>query len=229
MKKAISLLAGVATLAAGVYATSQLWAQQGYNNQGAYQQQGQAQPAMTGQPRTRVAILNLGKVIKDYSKFKTFEDQLKNDTTWYQKEIDKRKVQMQQIQTDSPKVTDAAQREQFERQYKQLQREVQDYTEDAKTKLSKREFDALVQTYREVQDIVTRYAKSQDIEMVLQYNDAVGNDVYTPPFFSRKLTNNALVPMYAAPGMDITGVITEMLNRSVAATPAGTPAPGGNN
>lgn len=228
MKKTISILAGVATLSAAIYASSRLWAQQGgYAQQGAYQ----AQPTAAAQPRTRVALINLGQIIKNYQKFKNFEEQLKNDTQWYQKEIDKRKVQMQQLTTDSAKMTDTAQREQAERQMKTLQREVQDYTEDAKTKLSKREFDALVQTYREIQDAVGRYAKANDVELVMEYNDAIGNDVFSPPFFSRKLTNNACVPMYAAPGMDITGVVVEMLNRSMAATTPAAPAPtpGGNN
>jgi Skp family chaperone for outer membrane proteins len=202
VKRTFAILAGIAAIGVAIYLSNRLPAQQG----------GYAQP------QTRVALINLSQVFKNYQKFHNFEDQLKADQAWYQKEIDKRKTEMQQIATDATKTADPAARDQMAKRGKALEREIQDYAEDGKTRLSKREFDELVLVYREIQDAVTRYAKAQNIELVMHYNDGIGADVWTPTFFSAKIRNGACQPMYIAPGLDITGVIAEMLNRNMAAS-----------
>lgn len=202
MKRIFAILAGIAAIGVAIYLSSRLPAQQG----------GYAAP------QTRVALINLSQVFKNYQKYHNFEEQMKADQAWYQREIDKRKTELQQLSTDATKTTDAAARDQMEKRSKQLQREIQDYVDDGKTRLSKREFDELVLVYREIQDAVTRYAKAQNIELVMHFNDGIGADVWTPTFFSAKIRNGACQPMYIASGLDITGVIAEMLNRNMAAT-----------
>lgn len=209
MKRTIILLAGAAAIAAGVYVVDHVRAQQGAPGAAALS--------------TRVALVNLGQVFRNYQKFKNFEEQMKSSTLWYQKQIDDRKNHLTQMQADYQKQTDANARDQVEKQMKQLQREVQDMTDDAKTKLSKAEFDQLVQTYREVQDATSRYARVHNFELVLHYNDGIGADAFAPAIFSRKLANGACQPLYMAPGMDITGDVIAMLNANMQA-PA---APGG--
>ena len=63
---------------------------------------------------------------------------------------------------------------------------------------------------------VTRYARANNIELCLHYNDGVGRDDFSPAIFPRKLANGACQPMYIAPGMDISGSHHEMLNKNMA-------------
>lgn len=205
MKRTIATLAGIAALGVAAYLSSHLRAQQGNF---------QAPPA----PQTRIALVNLGQVFKNYQKWHNFEEQFKSDQAWYQKQIDGMKTEAQKIQTDMGRNPDPAAKDQMEKQIKDLQRKVQDLVDDGKSRLSKREFDELVLIYREIQDAVTRYAKAQNIELVMHYSDGIGADAWAPMFFQKKLTNSACQPLYIAPGMDITGVIAEMLNRNMAAT-----------
>ncbi|HEY7428872.1 MAG TPA: hypothetical protein VH682_31870, partial [Gemmataceae bacterium] len=63
------------------------------------------------------------------------------------------------------------------------------------------------------------------------YNDAVTpEDFMSPQNIARKLNTGALMPLYAAPGMDISQEVVNMLNynlRPSTAAPDGTPAASG--
>jgi Skp family chaperone for outer membrane proteins len=200
-------LAGLAVLGIGI----------GLGSLGRAQQQFQRPPL-----QTRIAIVNLSQVIKNYKKFQAFEGDLKSQTQAIQRDLDQKKTQAtsEQKEMEQP-ATPPERREQLERHIKQMQREVQDSIEDAKQKMSKREFDQLIQTYKEVKDAVDAYARAYAIELVLQYNDAVGPEVYVPGNFQHKLANRACMPIYVDPRMDITEPVTTMLNQKLAsAAPA---------
>jgi Skp family chaperone for outer membrane proteins len=132
------------------------------------------------------------------------------------------------VQKQNQLKTDAAlsptQREQLARDIKTLEREMQDLNDEVKQKLAKQDFDVMKQMYQEVQDAVSAYAKAYAIELVLEYNDGVGADQFSPPYFQRKLATVACMPMYMDPRMDITNVVTGMLNkRLLSMTPATRP------
>lgn len=214
MKRTIVLLAGVATLGGAVYLGNQLWAQQ----QGApgIPQTAQMQPAVT-----RVAVINLGQVIRNYVKFQNFEQTMNARKAEVRKQIDTTNNNLTALQAEAAKPdTASARRDQIEKQMRDLQRQLQDYTEDSKQQLSKAEFDHLVQTFKEVQDACAAYARPRNIEMVLHYTDAIGTDQFLPQFFARKLQNGACYPLYTHPSLDITGEVTNMLNSRVAQAPA---------
>ena len=208
MKRTMGILAVVASLAAALYVSSRLWADPQYN-------QATAQ-------RTRIAVINLGQVIKNYVKFKNFEDQLKKREDWYQQQYEEKKRQIVEREGKLKEpATSADDRERYTREITILQRQIQDLADDGKKKLGKEQFDAMVQTYKEVHDAVNRYATNANLDLVLHYNDGIGEDAYNPMIFSRKLANGACMPMYIAPGMDITDAVTQILNRNVASV--GTP------
>ncbi|MBV9125947.1 MAG: OmpH family outer membrane protein [Planctomycetes bacterium] len=212
----IGILAGMAALGGGLYLSSPLWGQQG----GFPQTSAGAPASMSAAPlQTRVALVNLGQVIKSYQKFANFQNQLKSNSTFYEKELEGKRAQLTQLQDQATHATDPTTRENIEKQAKQLQRDMQDIQEDARQKLGKQEFDEVVQIYREVKDAVSRYARANNIELVMEYNDGVGPDEFNPAFFQRKLSNGACQPLYVAPGMDITANIVQMLNANVGGAP----------
>ena len=211
MKRTMGILAVVATLITGLYLCSRLWAQAQDGNQ-----------AASSALRTRIAVINLGQVVKHYTKFQNFEKSLKDDEEWYNKQYDAKKAEIVTREGEIKKpTTSEAQRDQYTHDITVLQRQIQDLAEDGKKKIGKKQFDAMVQTYQEVRDAAALYAKNANIDLVLHYNDGVGEEAFSPMVFSRKLANGACMPMYVAPGMDITDEVTQMLNRNVASV--GTP------
>ncbi len=212
MKRTLGLLAGTATLAAGVYLGSHVWAQQGNYTQATYT------PA-SHPLQSKIAILNLAQVIKNYKKYQNFEAELKSQSQTLQRDLEAKKGQIVSYQKELEKPDVAtARKDQIEHEMKHLQREIQDAVEEAKQRYSKQDMDELIKTYKEVSDAVAVYCRAYAIELVLQYNDAPEAEKYLPPHFVHRLSNRACMPIYVDPRMDITEPITQMLNQRLAAT-----------
>jgi Skp family chaperone for outer membrane proteins len=216
-KTAISLTA-LATLGVTVYLGSHLRAQ--------YQSQtGQVQQTVATAPaaplRTRIAVINLQQVIKQYRKWNDFETSYKNLYGQYNTQFERQKAKGMDLKSQLDKAVDDATKERIQQAIKELEREVQDMGEQAKKALGKMRDDQAQQIYQEVEQAVHAYARANDIEMVMHFNDAVAQaDYYHPLNVQRKLQTGACMPMYLAPGMDITNTISSMLNQRLGATPA---------
>jgi Skp family chaperone for outer membrane proteins len=222
VKRTVIVLTAAATLGVTAYLGSQLRAQNQQQNQGQVRQATATAPVPP--VRTRIAIINLQQVIKQYRKWTDFEQNYKSHYAYYNAEFEKRKTQGVSLKSQLDKATDDAAKENIQQQLKKLEREVQDLGETAKRDLSKMRDEQAVQIYREVEEAVKYYARANDIEMVLHYNDAiVPADLYNPVNIERKLQTGACMPMYSAPGMNITDTIAMMLNQRLGATAA--PAP----
>jgi Skp family chaperone for outer membrane proteins len=219
VKRTVITLTAMAALGATAYLGSQLRAQ---NPQ---QYTGQVQQATATAPvkplTTRVAIINLQQVIKQYRKWTDFEQNYKNAYQYYNAEFEKRKTQGVSLKSQLDKTADDATKDKIQQQLKDLERQVQDLGETAKKQLGKMRDEQAVQIYREVEEAVQHYARANDIEMVLHYNDAiVPADMYNAVNIERKLQTGACMPMYSAPGMNITDTIAMMLNQRLGATAA---------
>src|SRR5262249_3804508 len=96
---------------------------------------------------------------------------------------------------------------------------MQDMGEEAKKLLSKKRDEQAVIIYKEIEEAVQHYARANDFELVLHFNDAiVPADMYSPMNVQRKLQIGACMPMYHHPQMDITAAVISMLNQDYAAT-----------
>jgi Skp family chaperone for outer membrane proteins len=166
-------------------------------------------------PRTRIATINLQQVVKGYDKWKSFETTYKQNYDWFNAEFEKRKAQAVKLKGDLGKIVPGdPERDKIEQQMRSLDREVQDLGDSAKKHLAKMQDEAAVVIYREVQQAVEHYARSNDIELVVHYNDAISpSDMFNPMNIQRKMQTGACMPMYITPGMDITAQITDMLNQ----------------
>lgn len=217
MKRTVGILTGVAALAVGVYLGGQSLAQS--NNQYPAGTAAAAAPL-----QTRIAVVNIGQVFKNYQKCKTFQAEIKQQAQTMQQNIDGRRAQAlaAQKEMENPQ-TPPARKEQLERDLRRLQREYQDATEEAKQQLAKHEFEQLVQTYKEIEEAVQVYARTYAIELVLQYADPDSQEKYLPAYFQQRLSNRACMPLYLDPRMDITANITAMLNQRMASSPARPP------
>jgi Skp family chaperone for outer membrane proteins len=226
VKRTAILLTGFVTLGLSSYIVNPLRA-----DPQQYQSQSQLQPTSANipaaPPRTKFAVINLQQVVKGYEKWKSFEGAYKQNYDWYNAEFEKRKAQAQALKGEAAKhAPNDPELEKLQQQMRTLDREVQDLGESAKKHLAKMQDDAAVMIYREVQAAVEHYARANDIELVVHYNDAVAPaDLINPMNIQRKMQTGAFMPMYITPGMDITAQITDMLNQRLhasAATPQAT-------
>ena len=245
MKRNTGILVGLATLGVmlgtGAFGIAQQQygqnqqpnypaAQPAYGQQPQYNPPAQYSQSSTSAPlQTRgIRVINIGQVIKKYQKFQQYEASLKQVTQELQKKVEGQRAQAQNLQKEMERPdTPSTRREELERQMKQLQRQAQDELDEAKQRMTKNEFEQMVQIYKEVEDAVGAYCRSGNIELVLQYSDAMAPDKYLPQNFQQKLVNRACMPIYVDPRMDISQAVVDMLNRRLASAP-GAPAIHGN-
>jgi Skp family chaperone for outer membrane proteins len=229
VKRIVIILAGVATLAA--YLSSHLFAQ----NPAAPVQPQQPPVAQPRPLQTRIGLMNMVHVLKHYKKFQTIEESVKKRAGELQKSLEPFQTELIQLRTRYQEAkTSPEEREKIEYRMKQLQLDAQQKEEEAKKELVKINGDAAKMIYKEVEDAVNSYARSNSLELVLFYNDAItAEDYYHPANIQRKLTTPAaMMPMFVTPGMDISNSIVATLNARVAPTaaapvapPAGAPRP----
>ena len=213
VKRTVITATGVAALALAIY-VSQILAQA-------------PRPAtsVAAEPKTKVALVNLSYVIKNYSKFKTFQEELKTAVgpfqvkdAGYKTEGEKLAKDLQQPTTKDDK------REQIEKRMVELKRLIEDNKQDANKALVKKQEEQLRILYMDIRTVVERLAQSRGFEMVLHFNDAVTQqDYWNPQNIARKMQAGALMPMYYVGSLDISNDVVTTLNSTYKA-PAGAPA-----
>jgi Skp family chaperone for outer membrane proteins len=210
VKRTVFIAAGVALMGVAFYVGSQMHAQA---------------------PRplqTRVALVNMVQVLKNYKKAQNFEAQIRDRAKGIEAQLKPYQDQLIKLRDEKNNPATSAQRkEQIDTMAKKISFEGEQKQEELKKDLIKINNDYVQQVYREVEQAVTAYARSQNYEMVLFYNDVVtAEDFYHPETLKRKLQlPAALMPMMVSPGMDISDAIVKTLNAPFAGggTPAGVP------
>jgi Skp family chaperone for outer membrane proteins len=194
------------------------------------QQAGAPAPAAAPAPRTRIALLNLTYVIKNYERFKTFQEEMKKAFLPYQDKDRKLKSEAELLAKEIQTLTPAQEpsREELTRKLKNLQRDIQDNNETAKSFLGKKTDEQMKILYLDIMEAATRHARGHDFELVLHYNDATSKeDFYSSPNIARKLQAGALMPLFAVGGLDISKEVVESLNYALHSSQMPAGAPGG--
>lgn len=218
-----ALTASVLALGVVGYCGTRLWAQAAATVPA-------TRPAVA-EPRTRVALLNLAYVIKNYKKWEGFQAEIKANFKDFELKVQAKQKMMEDYakQIQDPKSTATAdQKEAYAKEITKLKREIEDINNEAKGYLGTKSDNQMVILYKEVQDAAQRYAVAHNYEMVLHYTDAVTQqDYYSPANIARKLQAGALMPLYATPGLDISQEVVIALNSAYRSSAATAPAPAG--
>jgi Skp family chaperone for outer membrane proteins len=218
VKRKIIVAGGLLALGAVLYA-GRLGAQQG----------AAPAPAAAPAPRTRVALLNLTYVMKNYAKFITFQEEMKKSFTPFQQFERDKKAAAETLSKEAqdPKTAESR-RDDLVKQLKGIQRELEDNKAAAQAFLGKKGDEQMKILYLDIMEAAQRYARAHDFELVLHYNDATTReDFLSPQNIARKLQAGALMPLYAVAGLDISKEVVEALNYPLRGqVPAGA-APGG--
>jgi Skp family chaperone for outer membrane proteins len=199
-------------------------------------QQGGA-PAARPAPSTRIALLNLSHVIKNYDKYKAFQEELKTVVQPFEKRQADTKAEGENLAKEKGNPNTApARREQIDQRLRELQRIMEDNQAEVQKILIKKQEEQLKILYMDVRAISERHAQAHNYEMVLHYNDHVKpEDYWSAANIARKMQAGALMPMYYVAGLDISQEVINALNatyktapRPAAAAPgAAAPAAGG--
>jgi len=217
VKRTVGIVVGVAAIAVAAYLGSRLWANPG-------------QPG-TASPKTKVAILNLKYVVMNYQKWKDFTERLKGSYKSYEDKVTGFNNQLESIKKQLQAAgTDAAKQEQLKKDATNIQRQMQDLAEEAKNTLGKQEGDEMVIIYKEIATAVSQFAVSNDIDLVMHYNDATtSEEMYSMGNIQRKMVTGPFIPLYWKQNdVDISPQILQMLNTRYTSTPTSSNTQGHN-
>lgn len=175
-------------------------------------------------PRTRIGVLNLTFVIKNYNKYNRFQEEIKGIIEPFQRRDTELRAQLEKLraQAEKPSLVPAkgedsdeqSRKEDIEERAKKIQQQLEDNSQKAKKTLGKRSDKEMQSLFKDVQDAVERYAIAHDLDLVMHYNDAVTKeDFLSAQNIARKLNTGALMPIYTASSIDITTDIVTDLNQ----------------
>jgi Skp family chaperone for outer membrane proteins len=165
--------------------------------------------------KVTTAYINLTAVVKNYDRFKQFSQEIREEVSDTETKVNKLKSQLQaaaQELADQSLTQD--ERKAIERRVTLQQRRFEDTVKEGREFIGKKTDEQLVTIYKDIHAEVTRYARANGIEAVLHYNDAApdSKDYFTPQNISRKMQAGAAMPVYLAPGADISDKVVEALN-----------------
>jgi Skp family chaperone for outer membrane proteins len=177
------------------------------------------------EPQTRIATINLTQVIRKYSKYLDYQEEIKEMVTPFQQREAELRRKMEKLREEAQELLQHAndseknaellpkRKEQIENRAKKIQRAMEDLKAEAQSTLSKRSDIGMKEIFLEVQRAVESYAKKHDLDLVLQYNDAL-NPIHllSTQNIARKLSSPGLDLMTSTPGIDISKEITDQLN-----------------
>jgi Skp family chaperone for outer membrane proteins len=167
-------------------------------------------------PRTRVALVNLSYVIKNYARYKDYQDEMKEAAKTYQERDKKLRAQAEKLAKgmgNSPVVP--AKSDDAEEKLKKVQREIEDNALKAKKALGKLNDEAMKTIFTDLTEACERYASAHDLDLVMHYNEGVTpEEVGSTQNIARKLQSGPLMPIYSARGMEISKELVELLNHN---------------
>jgi Skp family chaperone for outer membrane proteins len=237
VNKSLACVAGALALAGSFFGSGRVAAQppgtatgQPIRQTGATAPAPGAPPAVSAaaMPGTRVAVVNINMVLKNYQKAQSLNNSIKQEVQGYAQRMEQKKKQITELQAEMAKpTTTPQQREQMEKNILILNRELQDIDAEARKTIGKKQGDIAVMIFREIESVIQSVAKSNGFDLVLSYPDATTNEeMYSQDNVVRKLASQAAIPLFYKPHIDMTDAVIKTLNLSypvTAAAPAAAP------
>ena len=177
-----------------------------------------SEPKLLPTPRTRIAGLNLGFVMKKYQKCQDLQAEIQSEIKKIQ---DKETAFLQNLRECMDDIAIPNTPEAKKVKYEWIigyMKEKRDGNPDspALTVLRKRSEEGMANLYREVCQAVARYARDNDIKLVLQFNDADEKSQlaasWNPENVALNMPATPCRPLSVAPGVDISTAIITALN-----------------
>ncbi len=196
---------GVAAVLVGLYAGGEASAQN---------------KATSAAARTRVAIVNIGEVFKNYKKFTKLREDLKQMDQKYVEMLKAKAARLEKLQEEYKAAQTTAQRkEQIESEAKHIKFEMDDIKAKAGKEIGKMQEEQLTMIYREVDSVVREIARAHDYDLVFRYNEDWDKDTYWTSAKVMARLNQPFWPMYYDPSLEITSQVVTLMNQKFASAP----------
>jgi Skp family chaperone for outer membrane proteins len=170
---------------------------------------------------TRIAIVNLGEVFRNYEKAKKSQKELETFFAPYRSTTEKLRdeaTKLQQVAND-PKA-DAEAKNAATQKALQTRRKLEDLDFEVRQLLGKKQEQSYLELYADVRGTIEKYADDNKIDLVLIYDEPVKKeDSSTFANVSRKMqaiNQGAVVPIFIRPRIDITKAVLSRLNEAYA-------------
>jgi Skp family chaperone for outer membrane proteins len=178
-----------------------------------------SEPQKPAAPRSRIAVVNMGYVLKNYKKVEAYTAEMKET---YKKFDDTMKAKKNEIEARNKLVKDPEstpeQKEAALKEIIKIQQEMEDLNNELKKSFNERNEKEMVVVYGDIRLAAERHAKAHDLELVVTYIDAVNEaDRDSPRNVIDKMMARPCFPLYVGPGLDISADITDALNNAYAA------------
>jgi RNA polymerase sigma factor (sigma-70 family) len=204
----------VAVLAVLVAFGAGRWDQREATAQPAPRPQDEAAP-VAPQGRTRVALLNMNYVIKNYDEYKVLHESVAKQVAFYEERHKASRARIEEWTRElaDPNVGERT-KEGLALDLRAERRKIEDDQAEAKRKISEMTDAQTVALYRKVQETADRWARAHDIDLVLQYNDVTPDhkDYFTPANVTRRMQAGGCTPLSWKPELDISKAVVAAMN-----------------
>lgn len=169
--------------------------------------QAQGQAPQTGH---RIGLVDLGKIVKDYSKFAAMQKSMEAEVAKIQAELNGKGERLQKLVTDAKRFEPSTpQYEAAEKAILEARGDIEAYKAAAQRKAARRESEMLRDVYTDITEAVGLYAGHYKLDFVMKYNSQKATDSMTPQETFNLMQNTFL---YTKQGHDITPSILKYLN-----------------
>lgn len=192
----------------------------------AFRATGNAQGQGSASAETRVGLIDLAHVLKNYTKFTRNTEEInaeakkkEDEVKALQAEVRDLVKQQQELRPESSiyvKVANDATKKRAE---------LEAMAQNAQREIARRQAGVLHQTYQEIEAAVQQYATARGLTLVLRTTRDADVSSANPQDVLQEI-NRPVV--YSAPELDITEAIVQMLNRGSSTTPAASAKPAAN-
>ena len=171
----------------------------------------------------RIALVDIAHIFKNYKKFTRLSDQMKADVKNRDQELRKLQESLQGLLKQRSQLTPGSTTyKQMEQKIAQNKAQLELMADTARREFQRREANLYYQTYREVEQVIQKYARSRGITLVLRNSRNDGVNQSNPQDVIKRVSQQVV---YAQPTMDITEVVLAALNQSGGAVKQRTSGP----
>lgn len=157
---------------------------------------------------TRVAVVDVNKVFKEYAKFKTLSEELKASIQSKEDELRTIEQNVRAKAQQAQQLRNQADRDRVEKEIADLKFDFEKKRRDYQNEFLKREATIYSSIYKEMSDVVAAIAKHNGIHLVLRLKDDVDEE---NPQAVLQTINRQVV--YSHEFLDITQVVIESMNK----------------
>ncbi len=187
----------------GVLLVAAVWGMSLGQSQGRYQ--------AVGGTETRIGLVDLNHVFRNYQKYMQLTEQLKADLKGREQEIEQLRTQLTQVLNQRDQYRpDSAEYRQFDEQIARTKAQLELKLSGTRREFQQRDAQLVYQTYHEVEAVIQQVARSRGLTLVLQQARIEKVDPSDPREVFRLVNRQVL---FAIPGMDITDLVLSELNR----------------